>query len=185
MQPKEIRAWMKQIGLPVRVLAAHLKCTPQHLGAVLSGRSRMTENMRERIEKKIVELCYDYPMTISFTIKAGVWRVVREAIPFEVDIQETLQEFIRWLASYFHLEKLPMQEFLEWEKGEMDDMGKDYTREIPLFVYLKTKKGEKRKVITIANSVPGNARQSRFFLNSVESLQAKAATPRPDDTSAD
>ena len=155
---------MKRLGLPVRVLAAHLKCTPQHLGAVLSGRSRMTDSMQERIEKKIMEICFDCPMPISFTIKAGLWRTWRASIPDEIDIEETLRGFIEWLAVYFYFEKMPLQEFIEWEREEISSRKRigdgPYTREIPLFAYFKAKNGEKARHISIAASLPGNARAS-------------------------
>lgn len=105
MTPQELKNKIKQSRITIKELAAFLRCTPQHLGAVLNGRAVLTENMQAVILNTLERFeirAPDYAPTnwkdggiISFPVRftSLQWGRLLAAIPDDVDLEEILRNY--------------------------------------------------------------------------------------------
>lgn len=116
--PQELKNKIKQARLTIKELADFLRCTPQHLGAVLNGRAVLTENMEaviintlERFETRGAayrSTCWKDGGYITFPVRFSAlqWSQLLSVIPDDVDLEEVLRNYALtlktsdfWLAS--------------------------------------------------------------------------------------
>lgn len=157
MDGPEIKNIMKEMGISVNFMASRLKCTRQHLGAVLNGRSRLTENMHERIFS-ILKEWGESPITISITMKSSSWWFLKELIPDTIDIQETLIAYLSTISYYLNREETPLEELERMSK--IDEFVTFPPPAMPISIVLKKKNNGAMQFIEIGELCPGKARNA-------------------------
>lgn len=95
--------WLKAVGLTIKDLAEEIHCTPQHLGAVLNGRARMTEKMEEKIRKGTAKLVCNSTFRITLNISGGRWLDIKDMMPENIDFNETIINALEWIGNYFFM----------------------------------------------------------------------------------
>lgn len=124
MTPQELKNKVKQSRLTIKELANFLRCTPQHLGAVLNGRAVLTENMQavilntlERFEKRGSSYhpsCWKDGGYITFPVRFSAlqWGHLLSVIPDDVDLEEVLRSYALTLkTSDFFIESEKMEQW--------------------------------------------------------------------------
>ena len=122
--PQELKNKVKQSRITIKELADFLRCTPQHLGAVLNGRAVLTENMEavilntlERFEKRgssYSPSCWKDGGYITFPVRFSAlqWGHLLSVVPDDVDLEEVLRSYALTLkASDFWIESEKMEQW--------------------------------------------------------------------------
>lgn len=121
----EVKRYLAAEKLTIKDFAQLIKCTPQHLSGVLSGRIPFAESLRQKIGAEIIRrnrakfsdiakedwLSDCYTLKIRFT--SWEWHNITERMPSSTDLEEKIRDYVLFeLLSdiggvYIEKEKLP------------------------------------------------------------------------------
>ena len=91
---QEIKEKIARSGQTLKAIAAAVDCTPQHLSAVLCGRARLTEKLKERLNKALTEIYLEQNVQLVINFPAAEWQIIRSGLPQDIDIEKTIKEFL-------------------------------------------------------------------------------------------
>lgn len=147
MNMQELKEKINKSGWTLKEIAAALDCTPQHLSAVLCGRARLTDKFKSRIEKVLQEIQFSNPVQISVSFTSAEWQCLKEGLPEDIDIQETIRDYLWWLWMRFYVEKMPKKQREKFIKEETEA---GYPpADAPLYIHRLRKAGEARKLVNV------------------------------------
>lgn len=149
---QELKEKINQSGRTLKEIATAAGCTPQHLSAVLCGRARLTEKLKIRIDAVLQEIAFSSPVYITLSLPYAKWRVYMNEFPKDIDIEETLKEYLNWLFLRFGLENMPPSEKEKYIEEEKKEGFNPY--DLPLFVHLKRKAGAPLRTIDVSLPAP-------------------------------
>lgn len=107
---EELKEKISRSGWTIKAIAAAVDCTPQHLSAVLCGRAKLTEKLKKKILETLTEIYCTQPIQIILNYKSAEWSVIKETLPPDIDIEQTLKDYLWWLSYRFYMQKLPPEQ---------------------------------------------------------------------------
>lgn len=107
---QELKDKITRTGWSIKAFAAALDCTPQHLSAVLCGRAKLTDKFRKKIEDTLTEIRCTWPVEITLHYKAAEWQTLKTSFPPDIDIEQTLKDYLWWLSYRFFMQQLPPEQ---------------------------------------------------------------------------
>lgn len=104
--PNEVKSYLAAEKLTIKEFAKMIKCTPQHLSGVLSGRLPFAESLREKIGAEISRrnsskfsdiakedwLAGCYTLKVRFT--SWEWHNITEHIPSTTNLEEKIRDYV-------------------------------------------------------------------------------------------
>ena len=91
---QELKEKIARSGQTLKAKAAAVDCTPQHLSAVLCGRARLTEKLKEKLDKSLTEIYLEQNVQVIINFPAAEWQVIRSGLPQDIDIEKTIKDFL-------------------------------------------------------------------------------------------
>ena len=91
---QELKEKIARSGQTLNAIAAAVDCTPQHLSAVLCGRARLTEKLKEKLDKSLTEIYLEQNVQVIINFPAAEWQVIRSGLPQGIDIEKTIKDFL-------------------------------------------------------------------------------------------
>lgn len=107
---QELKEKIARSGQTLKAIAAAVDCTPQHLSAVLCGRAKLTKRLRARLEDTLKEIKCTWPVEITLHYRAAEWQTLKMSFPPDIDIEQTLKDYLWWLSYRFYMQQLPPEQ---------------------------------------------------------------------------
>lgn len=101
----KFKAWLSENRVTIKRLAERVGCSAQHLSGALSGRVNLCQDMIDRLNRAIACFEYDWEadyiqqensklVRITVTFNPYQWGYIKEALPEDLDLAETLKRYV-------------------------------------------------------------------------------------------